>query len=121
MQPHTHSPDPIRVMIVLDVARCSVDRAERTIEELDKHDLATQAQAAKRPVNTHSSGNGSATLPAMLSLGRYSLELAGYDRQEAAKILQTLFTGLAAEYGGKSLYLPKAPMMQRKLKHVRDF
>ncbi len=113
-------PDPIRVMIVLDVARCSVDRAEQTIEELDKHDLSTNQEPAKAPVKPRGS-NGSATLPAMLSLGRYSLELAGYDRQEAVRILKTLFTGIAAEYGGKPLYLPTLKKMERKLQNVRDF
>lgn len=43
MQPHTHPPNPIRVMIVVDIAKCSIDRAERTIAELDKHDRAQQA------------------------------------------------------------------------------
>lgn len=108
-------PDPIRVMIVVDVARCSVESAERTIEALDKYD---SDQRSTTPNINNKTGGASAMLPSMLRLGRSSLELAGCDRTEATKILQALFTGFAAEYGGKSLYLPKLTAMKKKLKHL---
>ena len=108
----TRQPDPIRVMIVVDVARCSVERAERTIEELDKHD---QEQTTHTPTSTSENGGGYASLPDLLPVGKSALVAAGNGEPEAANILQALFNGLAAEHGGKRVYLPKADKMQARI------
>lgn len=108
-------PDPVRVMIVLDIARCSPERAERTIEELDKHDA--QQQAANPPSSSEP-GGGYASFTDMLPVGKSALVAAGYGSEEAGRILTQLFTGLAAEYGGKRLYLPKADKLQRSFERA---
>lgn len=111
MQPHP--PDPVRVMIVLDIAKCSIDRAERTIEELDKHD---RQQTPPPVTSTGKSTRSYTSLPDLLPVGKSALIAAGYPEAEAANILQALFNGLATEYGGKRVYLPKADKMQAKIK-----
>jgi hypothetical protein len=89
-----HQPDPARVMIVVEVAKCSLDCANRTIQELDKHD--TQQQASNDKCNSEN-GGGYASLPDLLPIGKSALIMAGYPQQEAENILLSLFTGLAAE------------------------
>ena len=109
----TQAPDPIRVMIVVDVARCSIERAEQTITELDKHD---QEQQTANPTNAgETSGSGYSSLHDLLPVGKSALVAAGYGGHEAATILEFLFTGLAVEYGGKRVYLPKADKMQARI------
>jgi hypothetical protein len=118
MNREPHPPDPVRVMIVLDVAKCSVDRAERTIEELDKYD---REQTPPTVTNNGESGGGYASFPDLLPVGKSALVAAGYGEQEAANILQALFTGLAAEHGGKRVYLPKADKMQARIQACMSF
>lgn len=103
--------DPIRVNIVVDTAQCSLELAERTIEKLDNHDQQTLLPA---PTTTATS-SGYARLPDLLPLGKSALITAGYADEEAANILQVLFNGLATEYGGKRVYLPKADKMQARI------
>lgn len=98
-------------MIVVDIARCSVERAERTIQELDKHALEQTPPTA----TSASESSGYARLPDLLPVGKSALVAAGYGELEAGNILQALFIGLAAEYGGKRVYLPKADKMQARI------
>lgn len=105
-------PDPIRVMIVVDVARCSVERAERTIQELDKYD---QEQTTHTQTSSSEPGSGYASLPDILPVGKSALVAAGYDPEEAGRILTQLFTGLAEEHGGKRVYLPKADKIHQRI------
>jgi Mor family transcriptional regulator len=103
--------DPIRVNIVVDTARCSPELAERTIERLDDHDQKTPLNTPTTPATS----SGYASLPDLLPVGKSALMAAGYHEEEAGNILQALFNGLAMEYGGKRVYLPKADKMQAKI------
>ena len=113
-----HQPDPARVMIVVEVAKCSLDCANRTIQELDKHD--TQQQDSNDKCNSEN-GGGYASLPDLLPIGKSALIMAGYPQQEAENILLSLFTGLAAEHGGKRLYLPKPENLKRSFERADCF
>ncbi|UOG91798.1 MAG: hypothetical protein L3K52_16660 [Candidatus Thiothrix sulfatifontis] len=115
---NTCEPDPERVLIVVETAHCSPERAELTIQALDKHDLAQQAHRTT-PTTTDSSGY--ASFDELLSPGAAALVAAGYGGNEAAFILQTLFNGLAVEHGGKRLYLPKPERLLRKFETVQFF
>lgn len=115
MNTEPYQPDPVRVMIVVDIARCSIDRAERTIEELDKHDAQQQATTPTETPTSSETGGGYTSFTDMLPVGKAALVAAGYGAEEAGRILTQLFTGLAAEYGGKRLYLPKADKIMQRI------
>lgn len=108
----TYPPDPERVLIVVETAQCSPELAELTIQELDKHDTP---QHTHNPTRCSDTSSGYAGLPDLLPVGKSALVTAGYGEQEAENILQALFNGLAAEHGGKRVYLPKAEKMQARI------
>lgn len=104
-------PDPARVDIVQRITHCTEQKAAKVIRKLDEHDTK---QPTESPTNT-SDSNGYASLPDLLPVGKSALVTAGYDPEEAGYILGKLFTGLAAEHGGKRFYLPKADKIHQRI------
>ncbi|EIJ33370.1 hypothetical protein [Thiothrix nivea] len=103
-------PDPARVAIVQRITHCTEQKAAKVIRKLDEHDT-------QQPPNTSNGENsgGYASLPDLLPVGKAALVSAGYDPEEAGYILSKLFAGLAAEHGGKRLYLPKADKITQRI------
>lgn len=98
-------PDPVRVMIVVDIARCAVGRAEETIRVLDRHDQ--EQQAKQRKAGAGNQGGRYANLYDTLKGCTAALVGSGYSQKAAENILQTVFSSLALSHGGKRLYIGK--------------
>jgi Mor family transcriptional regulator len=113
MNTDKHAPDPARVAIVQDITQCSEQAAAQAVSSLDEFDAAQLSPEIR--TGTNEQGNGYASLPDILPVGKSALVAAGYDPEEAGQILTRLFVGLSEEHGGKRLYLPKADKIQKYL------
>lgn len=117
MNTDPYTPDPVRVAIVQQQTTCTNHQAEQAIFHLDKYDNKTVTPETR----SNSDNSGYASLPEVLPLGISALLAAGYGETESTFILQTIFNGLAAQHGGKRMYLPKPERISSRFENIQIF
>lgn len=114
MNTKKYPPNPARVAIVQDVTQCSEPVARQAVISLDEYDTGIPPNAPETRSSVENGGRY-ASFPDVLPIGKAALVAAGYGSEEAGRILTQLFIGLAAEHGGKRLYLPKADKITQRV------